>query len=82
MTFPARFAPHVGQAIKTALNPAQREQLHQAVLQACADPYSWPQADKYEMDDAVRVITTDAAIVYYVVIPGPDQHLWVFSITL
>lgn len=82
MPFPARFAPHVGATIRTALEPDQREALHEALLRAVADPYSWPQADKYELDDSVRVITTPAAIVYFVVIPGTDPHLWVFSITL
>ncbi|MEY9968912.1 hypothetical protein ABIA33_006999 [Streptacidiphilus sp. MAP12-16] len=82
MPVPARFAPNVGTTIRTTLEPDQREILHQAVLRACADPYSWPQADKYELDDSVRVISTPAAIVYYVIIPEPDRHLWVFSITL
>ncbi|MFD0352891.1 hypothetical protein ACFVHW_03965 [Streptomyces sp. NPDC127110] len=78
---PARFAAHVGAAIRELPVPA-REELHEAVLQACADPLSWPQADKYEMDDSVRVITTRTAIVHYVVLPGVDPHLWVFAITV
>ncbi|WP_415939938.1 hypothetical protein [Streptomyces sp. 039-1] len=79
---PARFARNVGETIKNLPVPA-REELHNAVLRACADPWSWPQADKYDdMDDAVRIITTRTAIVHYVIIPGPDPHLWVFAITV
>ncbi|MFF0754394.1 hypothetical protein [Streptomyces sp. NPDC004267] len=59
-----------------------RDELEAAVIRACEDPWSWPQADKYEMDDSVRVITTRTAIVHYVILPGPDTHLWVFSITV
>ncbi|MFD4483470.1 hypothetical protein ACFWPU_46295 [Streptomyces sp. NPDC058471] len=79
--FPARFAAHVGQAIRDLPVPDQDE-LHTAILQACADPWSWPQADRYEMDESVRVITTRAAILHYVIIPGNDAHLWLFTITV
>ncbi|MFF2363983.1 hypothetical protein ACFVU0_14925 [Streptomyces sp. NPDC058122] len=79
--FPARFAAHVGETIKNLPGPA-KEELHDAVIRACADPWSWPQADKYDMDEAVRVITTRTAIVHYVIIPGSDPHLWVFAITV
>ncbi|QDN84372.1 hypothetical protein [Streptomyces sp. RLB3-6] len=79
---PARFAGNVGETIKNLPVP-DKEELHEAVLRACADPWSWPQADKYDgMDESVRVITTRAAIVHYVIIPGPDPHLWVFAITV
>jgi hypothetical protein len=78
---PARFAANVGQTIKNLPVP-DKEELHEAVLRACSDPWSWPQADKYEMDEAVRVITTRAAIVHYVIISGPEPHLWVFAITV
>ncbi|MGV9703913.1 hypothetical protein [Streptomyces sp. NPDC003483] len=79
---PARFAAHVGETIRK-LSASAREELHEAVLRACSDPWSWPQADKYdEMDEAVRVITTSTAIVHYVIIPGPSPHLWVFAITV
>ncbi|MFF9171813.1 MULTISPECIES: hypothetical protein [unclassified Streptomyces] len=78
---PARFAAHVGETIKNLPVPA-REELHEAIVRACEDPWSWPQADKYEMDDSVRVITTRTAIVHYVILPGPDPHLWVFAITV
>ncbi|MFC9916676.1 hypothetical protein [Streptomyces sp. NPDC127197] len=79
---PARFAAHVGETIKNLPN-REKEELHEAVLRACADPWSWPPADKYDrMDESVRVITTRAAIVHYVIIPGPDPHLWVFAITV
>lgn len=78
---PARFAANVGQTIRDLPAP-ERQEVHEAVLQACEDPWSWPQADKYEMDELVRVITTSAAIVHYVIIPGPDAHLWVFTITV
>ncbi|MFE9400113.1 hypothetical protein [Streptomyces flavidovirens] len=78
---PARFAAHVGETIKNLPVP-DREELHNAVLRACSDPWSWPEADKYEMDETVRVITTSAAIVHYVILPGPDPHLWVFAITV
>ncbi|MEU1221382.1 hypothetical protein [Streptomyces microflavus] len=78
---PARFAANVGRTIRDLPVP-EREELHAAVLQACDDPWSWPQADKYELDESVRVITTRTAIVHYVIIPGPDPHLWVFTITV
>ncbi|MEU3843801.1 hypothetical protein AB0E88_27660 [Streptomyces sp. NPDC028635] len=78
---PARFAAHVGETIKNLPVP-DREDLHEAIVRACEDPWSWPQADKYEMDDSVRVITTRTAIVHYVILPGPDPHLWVFAITV
>ncbi|WP_404949156.1 hypothetical protein HFP70_35830 [Streptomyces sp. ARC14] len=78
---PARFAANVGRTIRDLPVP-EREELHTAVLQACDDPWSWPQADKYELDESVRVITTRTAIVHYVIIPGPDPHLWVFTITV
>ncbi|AXI91320.1 hypothetical protein SAM9427_36745 (plasmid) [Streptomyces sp. ETH9427] len=78
---PARFAAHVGQTIRD-LPAVDREELHEAIVRACEDPWSWPQADKYEMDEAVRVITTRAAIVHYVIIPGAEPHLWVFAITV
>ncbi|MER7937925.1 MULTISPECIES: hypothetical protein [unclassified Streptomyces] len=78
---PARFAAHVGETIKNLPGP-DRAELQAAVIRACEDPYSWPQADKYEMDEAVRVITTRTAIVHYVIIPGAEPHLWVFAITV
>ncbi|WP_432021086.1 hypothetical protein [Streptomyces sp. 1222.5] len=78
---PARFAANVGETIKNLPVP-DREELHGAILRACEDPYSWPQADKYEMDETVRVITTRAAIIHYVILPGPNPHLWVFAITV
>lgn len=78
---PARFASTVGQTIRD-LPTRDREELHEAIVRACGDPWSWPQADKYEMDESVRVITTAAAIVHYVILPGPDPHLWVFAITV
>ncbi|MFB8026007.1 MULTISPECIES: hypothetical protein [unclassified Streptomyces] len=76
---PARFAATVGQTIR-ALTAPERDELQAAIQRACEDPWSWPQADKHELDEAVRVITTRTAIVHYVIIPGPDPHLWVFSI--
>ncbi|MBV1940754.1 hypothetical protein KUF83_29925 [Streptomyces sp. BV286] len=77
---PARIAPNVGATIRD-LPAAARKELQDALLRACEDPWGWPQADKYEMDESVRVIATRAAILFYVIIPGPDPHLWVFSIT-
>ncbi|MFD4413494.1 hypothetical protein [Streptomyces sp. NPDC058476] len=79
--FPARFAAHVGETVKNLPGPA-KEEVHDALVRACTDPWSWPQADKYDMDETVRVITTRTAIVHYVIIPGPDPHLWVFAITV
>ncbi|MFJ5143044.1 hypothetical protein [Streptomyces sp. NPDC088707] len=78
---PARFAAHVGRTIRDLPNMV-REELQEAVVRACEDPWTWPQADKYEMDESVRVITTRTAIVHYVILPGPDPHLWVFAITV
>lgn len=78
---PARFASSVGQTIRD-LPANDRDELEAAIVRACDDPWSWPQADKYEMDESVRVITTRTAIVHYVILPGPDPHLWVFAITV
>ncbi|MFC8537990.1 hypothetical protein ACFUJY_29320 [Streptomyces sp. NPDC057249] len=78
---PARFASAVGQTIRD-LPATARDELKTAIVRACEDPWSWPQADKYEMDESVRVITTRTAIVHYVILPGPDPHLWVFAITV
>lgn len=78
---PARFASAVGQTIRD-LPAAERDEIEAAIVAACDDPWSWPQADKYEMDESVRVIATRAAIVHYVILPGPDPHLWVFAITV
>ncbi|WP_166020194.1 hypothetical protein [Streptomyces chilikensis] len=77
---PARFARSVGETIKS-LTETDREQVRAAVERACADPWSWPRAGKDDFDDEVRVITTSAVIVHYVIIPGPAPHLWVFAIT-
>ncbi|MFJ2738426.1 hypothetical protein ACIO3O_02040 [Streptomyces sp. NPDC087440] len=76
---PARFAAHVGRAVRDLPTPA-KEEIHAAVLRACGDPWSWPQADKYEMDETVRVITTSAAIIHYAILAGAEPHLWVFAI--
>ncbi|MER6230998.1 hypothetical protein ACFUC2_30555 [[Kitasatospora] papulosa] len=78
---PARFASTVGQTIRELPTP-DRDELEAAIVRACDDPWSWPQADKYEMDESVRVITTRTAIVHYVILPGPEPHLWVFAITV
>jgi len=78
---PARFARAVRDAVAT-LTPHEREQLRGAVEQASADPWSWPRADTGDFDDDVRVITTPAAIVHYAVIPGPEPHLWIFTLTV
>ncbi|MFF3313154.1 hypothetical protein [Streptomyces sp. NPDC002952] len=57
--------------------------LRALLLAAVSVPWPWPQADRFDdMDESVRVITTRTAIVHYVIIPGPDPHLWVFAITV
>ncbi|WP_030613300.1 hypothetical protein [Streptomyces sclerotialus] len=71
---PARFAASVGRVIRGLPLP-DREELRAALERACQVPWSWPQADRYEMDETVRVITTRSAIVHYVILPGPDPHL-------
>ncbi|WP_344442413.1 hypothetical protein [Kitasatospora nipponensis] len=58
-----------------------RKRLHIAVQQAESDPLSWPQADRYDLDTTVRVITTADAIVHYAILPEPP-HLWVFAALL
>ncbi|MGW0316063.1 hypothetical protein [Streptomyces flavidovirens] len=78
---PARFAANVGETIKNLPVP-DKEEPHNAVLRACSDLWSWPQADTHEMDETVRVITTSAAIAHYVILMGPDPHLWVFATTV
>ncbi|MGW0673483.1 hypothetical protein [Streptomyces sp. NPDC002746] len=78
---PVRFASHVGQKIRELPAP-EREEVRAAVLRACENPWAWPAADKddEELDEYVRVITTSAAILHYVIIPGPNPHLWIFII--
>ncbi|MFF1906523.1 hypothetical protein [Kitasatospora sp. NPDC058218] len=78
--FPARFAREVGLVVRE-LDPQVGKSLRGALEQAEADPWSWPQADRYDLDGSVRVITVDRAIVHYAVLPEPP-HLWVFAIAL
>ncbi|MER8185050.1 hypothetical protein [Kitasatospora sp. NPDC094015] len=73
----ARFAAEVGRAVRR-LGDDDRKELLAAVERAQADPWSWPQADRYDLDDSVRVVTTTRAIVHYVILPEPP-HLWVFA---
>ncbi|TWE21801.1 hypothetical protein FB465_7027 [Kitasatospora atroaurantiaca] len=76
----ARFAAEVGRVVRD-LAVEDRKELQAALEQAQADPWSWPQADRYELDDSVRVVTTTGAIVHYAILPVP-AHLWVFAITV
>jgi len=78
--FPARFAREVGLVVRE-LDVEARKELQAALEQAEADPWSWPQADRYDLDDTVRVVATARAIVHYAVLPEPP-HLWVFAIAV
>ncbi|WP_354644377.1 hypothetical protein [Kitasatospora camelliae] len=77
---PARFAQQVAAAIRL-LPESARKELRTALEQAQDDPLSWPQADRYDLDDTVRVVTTGSAIVHYAILPEP-RHLWVFAATV
>ncbi|MGW4651293.1 hypothetical protein [Kitasatospora sp. NPDC004289] len=68
-------------AVVGGLSGPARQELHQALLRAQAQPYCWPLADRYDLDDTVRVVTTPHAIVHYAVVPA-SPHLWVFAITV
>ncbi|MFI0961342.1 hypothetical protein ACH4S8_08040 [Streptomyces sp. NPDC021080] len=46
----------MGETIKSLPGPAMEER-DDAVIRACTDPWSWLQTDKYDMGEAVRVIT-------------------------
>ncbi|GGV24031.1 hypothetical protein GCM10010495_44650 [Kitasatospora herbaricolor] len=78
--YEARFAREVGLAVRE-LAADDGKDLRAALEQATADPWSWPQADRYDLDDTVRVVTTPAAIAHYAILPEPP-HLWVFAITV
>ncbi|MGW6918276.1 hypothetical protein ACWGB8_31360 [Kitasatospora sp. NPDC054939] len=78
--FPARFAREVGPAIRE-LDPDLRKSLRAALEQAEADPWSWPAADRYDLDSTVRVITVDRVILHCAVLPEPP-HLWVFAVAV
>ncbi|MCX5215159.1 hypothetical protein OG689_38865 [Kitasatospora sp. NBC_00240] len=78
--YEARFAREVGLAVRE-LAPDDGKDLQAAVEQASRDPWSWPQADRYDLDDTVRVITTRTAIAHYAILPEPP-HLWVFAVTV
>ncbi|RKE23274.1 hypothetical protein [Streptomyces sp. TLI_171] len=74
-----RIAKPVAEAVRDL--PAEaRAELHEALLRAAADPYAWPQADRYDLDETVRVITTDHAIAHYAIV-HPARRLWVFAVT-
>ncbi|MFE2917785.1 hypothetical protein [Kitasatospora indigofera] len=78
--YEARFAREVGLAVRE-LDGDDGKELRAALEQAASDPWSWPQADRYDLDDTVRVVTTRAAIAHYAILPEPP-HLWVFAITV
>jgi hypothetical protein len=74
--YPARFASQVAATIRT-LPEAARKELQSAFEQAQDAPKAFPQADRYDLDTTVRVITTSTAIVHYAILP---DHLWVFAL--
>ncbi|WP_371502391.1 hypothetical protein OG871_35235 [Kitasatospora sp. NBC_00374] len=77
--YEARFSGEVARAVR-ALADEDRARLRRAVARAEADPWSWPQADRYDLDDTVRVVTAGRAMVHYAILPEPP-HLWVFALT-
>ncbi|MFJ8043903.1 hypothetical protein ACIRBX_25725 [Kitasatospora sp. NPDC096147] len=82
MTHPytLRIAKPVAAVVGDLAVPARRE-LRQALLRAQEHPYAWPSADRYDLDDTVRVVTTAHAIVHYAIVPA-TPHLWAFAITV
>lgn len=77
---PARYSSQVARTIRSMPGDV-RKALHVAVQQAEADPLSFPQADRYDLDTTVRIIVTDRAILHYAILPEPP-HLWVFAALL
>ncbi|GAA4836568.1 hypothetical protein ACGFX4_29470 [Kitasatospora sp. NPDC048365] len=75
-----RIAKAVADGIRE-LPARAREELRAALLRAQEDPYGWPQADRYDLDDTVRVVTTGAVIAHYAIVPT-TPHLWLFAITV
>lgn len=74
-----RIAKPVAAALRE-LPPQVREELRTALLRAQSDPYVWPQADRYDLDDTVRVVTTARAVLHYAIVPA-TPHVWVFALT-
>lgn len=75
--YPARFSAQVGTTIR-ALPEDTRKAIRAALERAQSDPFVFPQADRYDLDPTVRVLTTPFdTIVHYAVLP---EHLWVFAI--
>ncbi|MFC8448956.1 hypothetical protein [Kitasatospora sp. NPDC057223] len=80
-TFQARFSAETTALIRTAMSEPDRKLLHGAVEQASRDPWSWPQADRYDLDDSVREITLPGIIAHYVILPDPPvPHLWFLAV--
>lgn len=81
MTHPydLRISKTIAQSIRELPAPV-RDELRAALLRAQEDPYSWPQADRYDLDETVRVITTGTVIAHYAIVPT-TPHLWMFAIT-
>ncbi|WP_331731194.1 hypothetical protein OHV05_37515 (plasmid) [Kitasatospora sp. NBC_00070] len=75
-----RISKPVAESIRD-LPAAARDELRAALMRAQADPLSWPQADRYDLDDTVRVVTTRTLVVHYALVPT-SPHLWVFAITV
>ncbi|MFD9061485.1 hypothetical protein ACFVZ3_08210 [Kitasatospora purpeofusca] len=80
MTHPyvLRVAKPVADAIRD-LPADARNELRIALLRAQTDPFAWPQADRYDMDDTVRIVTTTTAIAHYAIVPT-TPHLWLFAV--
>ncbi|MEV4556320.1 hypothetical protein AB0K51_04890 [Kitasatospora sp. NPDC049285] len=77
--YEVRIAKQVAEVI-AELPVAAREELRAALLRAQDNPAAWPQADRYDLDDTVRVVTTETVIAHYAVVQ-PARHLWVFAVT-
>ncbi|MFJ5231277.1 hypothetical protein ACIQBJ_15435 [Kitasatospora sp. NPDC088391] len=80
MTAPyrVRIAKPVADTLRE-LPAAARAELRAALLRAADDPYAWPQADRYDLDETVRVVTTDRAVAHYAIV-HPARRLWVFAV--
>ncbi|WP_035838637.1 hypothetical protein [Kitasatospora azatica] len=79
---PARIAAEVGRVIKV-MPTEVREELRLALERAEIDPWSYPQADRYDTDDTVRVIVLNEVILHFAIVPvGEPPHLWVFAAAL
>lgn len=79
LPYRVRVAKPVAEAVRDL--PAEvREELRDALRQAEADPFGWPQSDRDDLDDTVRVLATERVIAHYAIVE-PARRLWLFAVT-